>query len=58
MEHIKILGAPIESSYIGLGTWAISGVMWGETDEDKKDISADQAGIFDFAIKKEIKNTF
>ncbi|MGN9866226.1 hypothetical protein [Bacillus swezeyi] len=33
MEHIKILGAPIESSYIGLGTWAISGVMWGETDE-------------------------
>jgi len=33
MEHIKIAGLPFDASRIGLGTWAIGGMMWGGTEE-------------------------
>ncbi|MBT1249910.1 aldo/keto reductase [Bacillus licheniformis] len=33
MEYINISGTSIESSRIGLGTWAIGGFMWGGSDE-------------------------
>ncbi|OMI25760.1 general stress protein [Bacillus haynesii] len=33
MEYTKISGTSIESSRIGLGTWAIGGFMWGGSDE-------------------------
>ena len=33
MEQIKIGASGLESSRIGLGTWAIGGWMWGGTDE-------------------------
>ncbi|MBA1145682.1 aldo/keto reductase [Ectothiorhodospiraceae bacterium WFHF3C12] len=34
METARISGTDIETSRIGLGTWAIGGWMWGGTDED------------------------
>jgi aryl-alcohol dehydrogenase-like predicted oxidoreductase len=33
LEYINIKGTPLQSSRIGLGTWAIGGWMWGGTDE-------------------------
>jgi len=33
MENIKIAGLPFDASRIGLGTWAIGGMMWGGTEE-------------------------
>ncbi|TWM31915.1 General stress protein 69 [Bacillus paralicheniformis] len=33
MEYTNISGTSIESSRIGLGTWAIGGFMWGGSDE-------------------------
>ncbi|UOR13046.1 aldo/keto reductase [Halobacillus amylolyticus] len=33
METIKISNTNLEASRIGLGTWAIGGLMWGGTDE-------------------------
>jgi len=33
MEYIKFAGLPLDTSRIGLGTWAIGGWMWGGTEE-------------------------
>ncbi len=33
METLKIAGTGLKASRIGLGTWAISGWMWGGSDE-------------------------
>src|ERR1700759_347256 len=33
MEHIAIGKSGLQTSRIGLGTWAIGGWMWGGTDE-------------------------
>jgi aryl-alcohol dehydrogenase-like predicted oxidoreductase len=33
MEFITITGTSLQSSRIGLGTWAIGGWSWGGTDE-------------------------
>ena len=35
METAKIVGANLEFSRIGLGTWAMGGWMWGGTDEEE-----------------------
>jgi aryl-alcohol dehydrogenase-like predicted oxidoreductase len=35
MEHLKIADLPFEASRIALGTWAISGWMWGGSDEQE-----------------------
>ena len=35
MEHIAIGASGLNTSRIGLGTWAIGGWMWGGTDEAK-----------------------
>jgi len=35
MEYIKISGTDVKVSRIGLGTWAIGGWMWGETNEEE-----------------------
>ena len=33
LEYINIKGTPLQSSRIGLGTWAIGGWMWGGSEE-------------------------
>lgn len=33
MEHTEIAGTGIRASRIGLGTWAMGGSLWGETDD-------------------------
>jgi aryl-alcohol dehydrogenase-like predicted oxidoreductase len=35
MERTKIRDVPIETSRIGLGTWAMGGFQWGGTDDDE-----------------------
>ncbi|MCP8305277.1 MAG: aldo/keto reductase [archaeon] len=65
MEYTKISGTNIKVSYIGLGTWAIGGWMWGGTDEkesiltihaalDKGINLIDTAPVYGFGLSEKI----
>ncbi|WP_345241299.1 aldo/keto reductase [Pontibacillus salipaludis] len=65
MENMQVSNTGIETSRIGLGTWAIGGWMWGGTDEDQsiKTIHAaldkgvkliDTAPVYGFGRSEEI----
>jgi aryl-alcohol dehydrogenase-like predicted oxidoreductase len=33
MEHVSIPEMPVKASRVGLGTWAMGGILWGHTDD-------------------------
>ncbi len=37
MEYVNIPGTSLSPSRIGLGTWAIGGWMWSDTDEERSE---------------------
>jgi len=56
MEYLKISGTDIETSRVGLGTWAIGGWMWGGIDE-RESIRTIHAAIDQGIRLKRLRNT-